>query len=453
MLETIDEHIEIGQWGILLISSLAFIFFSPLAKTKKVFFKATQKNRAPNTMLLMGSLVISWIFAKSITNAANLGQQFGVAGGVAYAMYYFSFVVAGAVIYQIRTKGNFESIHDFLKVKFGHTAILIFSFLILIRLFNEVWSNTMVIGAYFGSIGSSSYYCSIVVFTGLTLFYALKGGLSSSIFTDAIQMLFFAILLIFILGKIFSYKNFSLSDIYWSSEWSMALGGNLIFTALIQSFSYPFHDPVLTDRGFLSNPKTTLKSFLWAAIVGFFCILLFSFIGVFAKANGIVGQSTLVVSRLFGTVFLLVINFIMISSAASTLDSTFASASKLLAIDLNIKPTLSFGRLVMIGIAIVGTIPVFLDASILSATTISGTMVIGLAPVFILWKMKTPKISFYASVFAGITFGFLLVFKTFPSSLILTTGKYADLLWINIWGSFICFILYLLPIWIKKTFN
>ena len=143
----------------------------------------------------------------------------------------------------------------------------------------------------------------------------------------------------------------------------------------------------------------------------------------------------------------------MISSAASTLDSTFASASKLLAIDLNIKPTLSFGRLVMIGIAIIGTVPVFLDASILSATTISGTMVIGLAPVFTLWNMKTPKISFYASVFAGIIFGFLLVFKTFPSSLILTTGKYANLLWINIWGSFICFILYLLPIWIKKTFN
>ena len=34
----------------------------------------------------------------------------GVAGGVAYAIYYFSFVVAGVVIYQIRTKGNFESI-------------------------------------------------------------------------------------------------------------------------------------------------------------------------------------------------------------------------------------------------------------------------------------------------------------------------------------------------------
>ncbi|SEC31947.1 Na+/proline symporter [Tenacibaculum sp. MAR_2009_124] len=448
-----NEHIEIWQWALLLIPSLAFIIFSPLAKTKEVFFKATQKNKTPNTLLLTGSLVISWIFAKSITNAANLGQQFGLAGGVAYAMYYLSFAVAGVIVYQLRTKGNFKSIHHFLETRFGHFAILIFSLLIIIRLFNEVWSNTMVIGSYFGEIGSNPYYYSIIVFTGLTLFYALKGGLSSSIFTDAIQMIFFAVLLIIILWKLFSFDNFSFSDISTSSDWSMALGGNLIFAAFIQSFSYPFHDPVLTDRGFISNPKTTLKSFLWATIIGFLCILLFSFVGIFAKANGLVGQATVAISKLFGTVILLLINFIMISSAASTLDSTFASASKLIAVDLNIKPTLSFGRIIMIAIAVIGTIPVFLDASILSATTISGTMVIGLAPVFILWKLKAPKTSFYLSVFAGIFFGFLLIFKTFPSSLILTTGKYADLLWINIWGSCICFILYLIPIWIKKTFN
>jgi hypothetical protein len=40
-----------------------------------------------------------------------------------------------------------------------------------------------------------------------------------------------------------------------------------------------------------------------------------------------------------------------------------------------------------------GTIPVFLNAEILSATTISGTTVIGLTPVFF-WNMKVPKISF-----------------------------------------------------------
>ncbi|CAL2089354.1 sodium:solute symporter [Tenacibaculum sp. 190524A02b] len=445
-----NESIQIWQWGLLIVSSILFLVFAPIAKTKEAFFNASKKNKAPNAILLTGSLVISWIFAKSITNAANLGLHFGLVGGIAYAAYYLSFAVAGIVIYQLRTQGNFNSIHQFLNTRFGNTSILVFSIVILIRLFNEIWSNTMVIGSYFGNAGSTSYYSAILVFTLLTLAYALKGGLSSSIFTDAVQMVFFAILLSIILWTIFSTDNFTVNTITNSGTWSMALGGNLIIAALIQSFSYPFHDPVLTDRGFISNPKTTLKSFLWATVIGFVCIVLFSFVGIFAQSKGLEGQAAVAFSKTFGIGILLVINFIMITSAASTLDSTFSSTAKLIAIDLNIKPTVSFGRLVMVAVTIIGTIPVFLDASILSATTISGTMVIGLAPVFILWKIKAPKISFYLSVGGGLVFGFLLVFNTFPSSLIFTSGKYANLLWINVWGSITCFILYLVPVWIKK---
>jgi hypothetical protein len=140
----------------------------------------------------------------------------------------------------------------------------------------------------------------------------------------------------------------------------------------------------------------------------------------------------------------------MITSAASTLDSTFSSFSKLLAVDLNLGNTLKFGRLAMIAVAILGTIPVFLDAEILSATTISGTMVIGLTPVFLFWNTKVPKLSFYLSVCCGLVFGFLLVFGWFPEALKFSTGKYADLLWINVWGILCCMMLYMLPKWIKN---
>ncbi|MDP5094011.1 MAG: sodium:solute symporter, partial [Polaribacter sp.] len=153
------------QWGLIIVSSLILFFISPLAKTTDQFFKAVNKKKAPNTFVLTGSLIISWIFAKSITNAANLGLDFGLVGGVAYAGYYLSFAVAGIIIYQLRTKGNFKSIHEFLISKFGKKAMAIFSILIAFRLFNEVWSNTMVIGSYFGEIGSSSYYWSIILFT------------------------------------------------------------------------------------------------------------------------------------------------------------------------------------------------------------------------------------------------------------------------------------------------
>jgi len=444
-------EVQIWQWGLIGISSLILFLISPLAKNTSQFFKAVQKKKTPNTFMLMGSLIISWIFAKSITNAANLGLDYGIVGGVAYAGYYVSFAVAGIVIYKMRLHGKYTSIHHFLSSKFGKGAVAVFSILIAIRLFNEVWSNTMVIGSYFGDIGTSSYYWSILVFTTLTLAYVLKGGMSSSIFTDVLQMGLFSILLLVILGAIFGTEtNFTVHNAVSSGVWSFDMGLNLLFAAVLQSFSYPFHDPVLTDRGFLSSPKVTLRSFLLAGILGGLCIILFSIIGVYAQSQGMQGQAAVEVGKAFGVVILLVINFIMITSAASTLDSTFSSFSKLLAIDLKLGNSLKFGRWSMVLIAVLGTIPVFLNAEILSATTISGTMVIGLTPIFLFWNDKAPKISFHLSVFCGILFGFLLVFSWFPNALIFTDGKYADLLWINFWGILSCITLYFIPKWIRR---
>jgi Na+/proline symporter len=438
------------QWALIIVSSLILFFLSPLAKTTDAFFKAVQNRKAPNTLVLTGSLIISWIFAKSITNAANLGLEFGIVGGVAYAGYYLSFAVAGILIFKMRTVGGFKSIHQFLTTKYGKGAMALFSVLIAIRLFNEVWSNTMVIGSYFGEMGSSNYYWAIIVFTVLTLAYAIKGGLSSSIFTDVIQMVLFSVLLIVILWQVFSIESFSTYDVITSGTWSFELGLNLFFAAIIQSFSYPFHDPVLTDRAFISSPNVTRKSFLWASLLGAICIILFSVIGVYAQTQGFNGQAAVEVGKAFGLVILLVINFIMITSAASTLDSTFSSFSKLLAVDLNLGKSLSFGRLSMAIIAILGTLPVFFNAEILSATTISGTMVIGLTPIFVFWNLKVPKLSFYLSVICGLVFGFILVFGGFPETLIFTKGKYASLLWVNIWGILSCHILYFIPKWIME---
>lgn len=439
------------QWALIIVSSLILFFLSPFAKNTNQFFNGIHKRKAPSTFMLMGSLVISWIFAKSITNAANLGLDYGFVGGIAYAAYYVSFAVAGIVIYRMRVNGNYTSIHHFLTSKFGKLAVLVFSLLIAIRLFNEVWSNTMVIGSYFGEMGTNTYYWSILVFTLLTLAYVIKGGMSSSIFTDVVQMVLFSILLIVILYTIYGPKtDFTVKETLNSGIWSFEMGLNLLFAALIQSFSYPFHDPVLTDRGFISTPKVTLRSFLWASLVGTVCIILFSTIGVYAKSQGIIGQAAVEVGKAFGIVTLLIINFIMITSAASTLDSTFSSFSKLIAVDLKFGNTLSIGRWSMAFIAVLGTIPVFLDAEILSATTISGTMVIGLTPIFIFWKGKAPKISFHLSVLCGLIFGLFLVFNWFPEQFIFTTGKYADLLWINVWGISCCTLLYFIPKWLKK---
>lgn len=438
------QNITLWQWTLVIASSLVLIAISPWAKTSSDFFQATRKNnQKPGLWLLTSSLVISWIFAKSITNAANLGLSYGIVGGVAYATYYLSFLFAGIIIFKLRVKGNFNSIHHFLGSKFGRGAVILFSILIAFRLFNEVWSNTIVIGSYFGDTGTQPYYLAILVFTLLTLFYSLKGGLSSSMLTDAIQMVLFAVLLIVILGVILPDSD-GISGYLSSGNWSMSGGVDLLLVALVQSISYPFHDPVMTDRGFITNPQTMKRAFFWAVPIGFICIVLFSFIGVYAAQKGLQGQAAVEVAQSLGIISMLVINLIMITSASSTLDSAFASFSKLMAVDLRIgQATVSSGRIIMVVIAVAGTIPVFFNPTVLSATTISGTMVIGLAPVFVFWHWRMQKSAFLATVLTGVTFGIWFATGSYPQTLVFFDGNYGDLLSVNLLGTAACFLVFI----------
>lgn len=454
------DNILLYQWIILIALVGGFFFIAPVTRTVSGFFSgASEADEKPGFLMLTSSLVISWIFAKSVTNAANLGEEYGIVGGLAYAAYYLSFLVAGVIIYQMRKKGGFKRIHSFIKIRYGKVAVIIFSLIIAFRLFNEVWSNTIVIGTYFGDRGSAAFFLAVAVFTILTLAYSLKGGFRSSLITDMINMFLFAVLLFVVLSIIISDTG-SVKPFLTSGTWSFSTGLNLLFAALIQIFSYPFHDPVLTDPGFISDEKITLKSYLAATVIGFICILLFSFLGIYAQTIPIEGVGAPVqVARTLGPIMMLMINVIMITSAASTLDSTFSSMSKLSVEDIlpERMSSISTGRWAMLAAAVVGSLPVFLSPEIIKATTISGTMVIGLAPVFIFWKIKAPPISYYLSLGFGIAAGFILVFGLLPGWMLLTTGEYAALLAINIYGSILCFAGFLLPVLIfgqtEKTFD
>ena len=87
--------------------------------------------------------------------------------------------------------------------------------------------------------------------------------------------------------------------------------------ALLQVLSYPFHDPVMTDRVFIASPKLTLESFFWASLIGIVCIVLFSWIGIYAQFKGLEGQATVEVSKSMGVGRMLLMNVIMITSATS----------------------------------------------------------------------------------------------------------------------------------------
>lgn len=441
------------QWIVIIGFLLSFLFVAPKALNATDFLKGnSNKLTEPSVFILTSGLVIAWIFAKSINNAATLGYKFGLVGGIGYGCYYFSFIVAGRTIAKLRDKTGFSSLVEFVTFKFGRGAARFFTIIISLRLFNDVWSNTLVIGTFFGKTGSYPYYGAIVLFTVLTLAYVLKGGLKTSLFTDTIQMVLFSVLLliviIVVLPSILSHPDKTII----TGKFAFDSGLDFILLALLQSFSYPFHDPVLTDRAFITSTKVTRKSYFYATIIGFAVIVLFSLIGVLMKMNPDENSTLQSVMKPFGLFVVIAMNLILLTSATSTLDSTFSSFSKLWITDVfNMKtPTIQHARIAMICSAVLGTIPVFFNPSILSATTLSGTMVLGLAPIFIFWNKNVPKISFYLALLSGVFFGILSIFVKLPNQFKLINTEYGDLLSINFYAMVVILLVYFLPYYLTK---
>ncbi|MEH6801056.1 MAG: sodium:solute symporter [Halopseudomonas sabulinigri] len=440
-------------WGFLLAYGAIMFALSPRSVTLGGFFNGEDNaGRPASPLLLTISIFISWIFAKSVTNAANLGAEFGLVGGLAYATYWLSIPLCGYVIYRLRRQFGATSMVSFLTSNYGRGAALAFSAAILIRLFNEIWSNTAVVGGYYGESGSTPFILAALLFTAVTLAYSLRGGLRSSILTDAAQAAIFVVALVWVLGLVL--PNHSVSELSSTSRWAMNAGVDLFLVACLQLFSYPFHDPVLTDRGFITEEKTMLRAFTLAGVLGFFAILAFSLIGVHASLSGIEasGNVPAELAKTMGIGALIVMTLVMISAAGSTLDSTFSSLARLTGRELpalagrNLgQKAIAVGMLAMVLFAIFGNLPMLAGTDILKATTISGTMVIGLAPVFILHGVVRPtRLGFHLSFWCGLLLGVALILNWIPASWAIGDGRYALLLGVNLYGLILCTAAYLL---------
>jgi len=99
--------------------------------------------------------------------------------------------------------------------------------------------------------------------------------------------------------------------------------------------------------------------------------------------------------------------------------------------------------------AVLGNLPMLAGTDILKATTISGTMVIGLAPVFVLHGVVRPtRLGFHLSFWTGLGLGTALVLGWIPPGWAIGDGKYALLLGTNLYGLGLCVLGYLLPGWL-----
>ncbi len=375
----------------------------------------SRQGQAPGLWTLVLSQVTTWIFARSLMNAAILGFFYGIAGALAYGMYYFSFVTGAHIVDSLRFKHGFHNMQTFMYDKFGKTGEHCFNAVISFRLVSEIFSNLLVFGFITTLfVGFNESY--LIVFIAIaTLIYSSIGGLHTALKTDVMQASLTIVAIAVLAIAMFMHPLFSFTDIVSSSNTADNKGWILLIVAFIQVWSYPAHDPVMTDRGFLADRSTTKKSFYYAAPLSMICIMLFGLLGVFAQLNNAGGATevTQTLNSLFSPAVMLLFCFALIVSAISTLDSTYASAAKLVAVDMKlIKPTVRNGRLVMIGFLLVGLGFIATGSKdLFDAVAISGTASLFLAPVvfFSIWSNWQVKpwalvISFASALLAGVIY-------------------------------------------------
>jgi Na+/proline symporter len=373
------------------------------------------QGQPPSLWTLILSQVTTWIFARSLMNAAVLGFFYGIAGTLAYGMYYFSFITGAHIVDSLRFKHGFNNIQTFMQVKFGATGEHLYNAVIGFRLVSEVFSNLLVFGFITTLfVGFNENYLILIIAVA-TLIYSSIGGLHTALKTDVAQALLTIFAIIVLAVAMFAHPLFSFNAIISSSNSADNKGWILMIVAFIQIWSYPAHDPVMTDRGFLADRATTKKSFYYAAPISMACILLFGLLGVFAQLNNAGGATevTQTLNTLFSPAVMMLFSFALIISAISTLDSTYASAAKLIAIDMKlVKPTVKNGRLIMLGFLLAGLAFIATGSKdLFDAVAISGTASLFLAPVvfFSIWSSWEVKpwaivVSFVSALMAGIIY-------------------------------------------------
>ena len=440
-----------------MITGFISLIISNRSVTVESFFDGKDVGLEPSLWTLVLSQVTTWIFARSLMNAAILGFFYGLAGTLAYTFYYISFLTGGFIVARIR-KEKANSVQQWIRNYFGQVGSWTYNSLIVMRLLSEVFANLIVIGLIFSATFPEfkmSGQISIIILGILGLLYSAKGGLQVSLRTDVFQMaVFLVVFSIAFIYMIFS-SDFSFNSILQSTgvhDQAARPGYVLIYVALLQVFSYPAHDPVMMDRGFIANQSKTNYSFILAFLLSTFCIFGFGMFGIQAGLIGYDYENQLLGTwqNMFGpgVYFFLICSLLV--SAMSTLDSALASSARLVIDEFYIfKRSIKNGRIAMSIFMALGLLfTLFPSQSLFDAVAVTGTASMFLTPVMIVTFLggNIPIWAYTITWFFSMLGAFAYIFRDIETVTYLLPGlhKYDQLLsiclYIIVFGFLICFI-------------
>ena len=395
----------IGLFGLVILASL---LVAPRRATIGGFFNgAGVDGRAPGLWVLVLSQVTTWIFARSLMNSAILGYFYGIWGTLAYAAYYGSFLTGGYIVGRLRA-GGAGSVQDWLGVRFGATGNACYNLVIGLRLLSEVFANLLVVGLIFAAVLPEigvAREAAIVIVAALGLAYSAWGGLSAALRTDVLQMVVFLGVFAAAFVALVLSPGFQIGAVLTAPGTAGAWNGQvLLVVALLQVFSYPAHDPVMMDRGFLADPATTRKSFLHAFWISTLCIIGFGFFGIQAGLVGAEYEGELIGTwaGMFPAWLFMALLVSLLISALSTLDSALASAARLVVDELKIGTrSLIAGRGAMVVFMVLGTLlTLWGNQTLFDAVAVSGTASMFLTPVLVVGLVMGRQIALWSYLVA-----------------------------------------------------
>ena len=395
----------IGLFGLVVLASL---LVAPRRATIGGFFSgASVDGRAPGLWVLVLSQVTTWIFARSLMNSAILGYFYGIWGTLAYAAYYGSFLTGGYIVGRLRA-GGAGSVQDWLGARFGATGNACYNLVIGLRLLSEVFANLLVVGLIFAAVLPEvgvAREAAIVIVAALGLAYSAWGGLSAALRTDVLQMVVFLGVFAAAFGALVLSPGFQIGAVLTAPGTAGAWNGQvLLVVALLQVFSYPAHDPVMMDRGFLADPATTRKSFLHAFWISTLCIIGFGFFGIQAGLVGADYEGELIGTwaGMFPAWLFIALLVSLLISALSTLDSALASAARLVVDELKIGTrSLIAGRGAMVVFMGLGTLlTLWGNQTLFDAVAVSGTASMFLTPVLVVGLVMGRQIALWSYLVA-----------------------------------------------------
>jgi len=269
---------------------------------------------------------------------------------------------------------------------------------------SEVFANLVVVGLIFNAVLDGSGTAAIWIVAIVGLGYSAWGGLSAALRTDVLQMSVFIVVFGIAFVALLLSPGFDLGAVLTATGTAGSYNGwILLAVAALQVFSYPAHDPVMMDRGFIADRATTRASFLHAFWISTLCIIGFGFFGIQAGLVGAAYEGQLIGTwaAMFPTWVFGLLMISLLVSALSTLDSALSSAARLVVEEGGLPRTLNAGRAVMVVFMLAGTLlTLWGNATLFDAVAVSGTASMFLTPVLVVGLVMGRQIAVWSYLVA-----------------------------------------------------